>query len=249
MSNQLTVLATDLSNKLNIRIDKECSIEDIILLEQYYDNYQFYVLNSNTREWEYIGPKKNKQIFILYIELEDLRHFQMIKSLPVAVGTRYFCNICMKGHSSYKDHSCKKACFMCDKLHCQDVIYGKLKCSKCSKYCNGENCLQNHIERCAKITMCEKCNSYKSKIHVCQNERWCINCCKAVSMDHYCCILTQKERDEKSKKNKDPHFNGFIFFDYECMVIEGEHVPNLVIADKICTTCLEEWKQLKNNEK
>ena len=85
MSNQLSALAAKLSNQLDINKDKECSLEDIIIIEKHYQIYQFYVLNLNTREWEYIGPKKDKQIFILYIELENIRHFEIIKSLSIAL--------------------------------------------------------------------------------------------------------------------------------------------------------------------
>ena len=34
---------------------------------------------------------------------------------------------------------------------------------------------------------------------------------------------------------------GYIFFDYECM-IANRRIPNLVIAKKICSKCVEVWK-------
>ena len=108
--------------------------------------------------------------------------------------------------------------------------------------CNGNNCLKNHRKKkCNEFAICDRCKQFKTKIHVCSDERWCPNCNQAVEMEHYCYILTQEERDAQKKKIKEPKFAGYIFFDYECMVINNEHTPNLVITDKSCTECIQQW--------
>jgi hypothetical protein len=69
-------------------------------------------------------------------------------------------------------------------------------------------------------------------------------------MEHSCFILTQQERENRKKKNnKNNKLKGYIFFDYECMNNNGVHEPNLVVVDKVCVECLNEWKTLKYNEK
>ena len=99
-----------------------------------------------------------------------------------------------------------------------------------------------------------------SKFHICEG-RWCYNCQKAVDMFHQCFILTENERndmkDEKKKsqtdkqdleefrvvdieRDKTDKFAGYIFFDYECIVGCSDHVPNLIIAEKVCNDCLHQ---------
>jgi hypothetical protein len=60
-----------------------------------------------------------------------------------------------------------------------------------------------------------------------------------VEMNHTCFILTEDERKTKKPLQM---FTGCIFFDYECMNTDGDHVPNLIVADKVCVKCLEKWK-------
>jgi hypothetical protein len=55
-------------------------------------------------------------------------------------------------------------------------------------------------------------------------------------MNHKCYILTQNERQQK----KEEKFAGYIFFDYESMCVDGEHIPNLIVCDKICCQCLND---------
>jgi hypothetical protein len=98
-----------------------------------------------------------------------------------------------------------------------------------------------------------------SKFHICEG-RWCYNCQKAVDMFHQCFILTENERndmkDEKKsqtdkqdleefrvvniERDKTDKFAGYIFFDYECIVGCSDHVPNLIIAEKVCNDCLHQ---------
>ena len=63
-------------------------------------------------------------------------------------------------------------------------------------------------------------------------------------MFHQCFILTEQERNVENKSEK--KFNGYIFFDYECMTSENSHVPNLIVVDKVCCDCLDE-KICQNN--
>ena len=88
---------------------------------------------------------------------------------------------------------------------------------------------------CKALRTCQICNGIKSKLHVCLNQKFCGNCKKGVNYDHKCCILTE---DEKTKKKLDDVLNGYIFFDYEAYQVDGVHVANLVIAEKVCNDCI-----------
>ena len=62
----------------------------------------------------------------------------------------------------------------------------------------------------------------------------------AVDLDHKCYILTEQEKEERNKQKWKVKFHGYIFFDYEAYQDkDGNHVPNLIIARKICANCLD----------
>jgi hypothetical protein len=249
---RLSVEVGNLANKLRISENRECGISDVIHIEKYLKDYQISVLRGDNYEWEYEGEKKERRINLIHIEIPEInvRHFELIKSLPAVFNKRYYCLDCKKAYQTFSDHKCNKVCFCCKDIDCSKIKHKRKKCEKCELVCNGEECYVRHREtRCSQIVFCEKCYNIKSKIHVCFDERWCSNCNKAVLMEHSCCILTQKERDIRKKNNKNDKFKGFIFFDYECMNENGIHRPNLVVADKVCIKCLNEWKSLEYNKK
>ena len=64
---------------------------------------------------------------------------------------------------------------------------------------------------------------------------WCKNCNKSVKIDHACYI----KRVDELYYETTLELNGFIFYDYENMLINGKHVANLIIAEKVCNSCLE----------
>jgi restriction endonuclease S subunit len=65
-------------------------------------------------------------------------------------------------------------------------------------------------------------------------------------MDHKCFIFTQEERDKIKKRNVNGEIKnqtkGYIFYDYVSMNEDGLHIPNLIIADKMCFDCIDRWK-------
>jgi hypothetical protein len=60
-------------------------------------------------------------------------------------------------------------------------------------------------------------------------------------LDHKCFILTEQQKQERMKIKYEQKRNGYIFFDYETYVdVErGIHVPNLIVAKRICEQCLD----------
>jgi ectoine hydroxylase-related dioxygenase (phytanoyl-CoA dioxygenase family) len=89
-------------------------------------------------------------------------------------------------------------------------------------------CLQRHLDLiCNKRKICQICKFFIGRKHICLNEKYCQKCKEIVQMDHLCFI---KQQPEKKKEDK---FNGLIFFDYEALVENSIHVPNLIIAHKV----------------
>jgi hypothetical protein len=96
-----------------------------------------------------------------------------------------------------------------------------------------EYCIQRHKDFiCDKRIICQTCNHLIFVNHVCINQMFCQKCNEIVPTTHLCYI-----KPEKKKKNEEL-FNGFIFFDYESMVENSIHVPNLIIAHKVCVGCI-----------
>jgi hypothetical protein len=101
-------------------------------------------------------------------------------------------------------------------------------------------CLQRHLDLiCNKRVPCLICHNLIGKVHICLNQKYCQKCKLVVDRDHLCYI---KPIPEKMKK-----FKGFIFFDYEALVENGVHVPNLIVAHKVCVDCLDKTEMCKEN--
>ena len=170
-------------------------------------------------------------------------HYNVIKSMKAFNNKVYYCNPCMVGWRTEGDHFCKNACNMCHLSSCEfEKAY---QCFYCKKKCESLKCLNTHEESyCLIINKCFQCGALKRKNHVCGfSQKWCSNCRRTVNMDHECYILCEDEKKEKETK-----FNGYICFDYEAYQDddEGNHVPNLVIAKKICKGCLDKEKTCKS---
>ena len=65
-----------------------------------------------------------------------------------------------------------------------------------------------------------------------------------------CRILTSLKRNSEQDSNQDKNEDkteGFIFFDFESMNVDGLHVPKITIADKLCMNCINIWKIQDNS--
>ena len=207
-------------------------IPEIKQIERYLKYYSISMLDGKKgfqeQRFYYKGPANKYFIYILFTE----SHYNVIKSMKALLDVSYYCNFCKKGYNDNDDHTCSETCFCCKKQGCLKI--GKnLKCLKCKQKARNSECLQFHNEYiCKKKSVCDFCNDIIiKKKHVCINQKYCVNCKKVVSQEHLCYL----QRDKFPKKDSLP----LIFFDYECYQKNNKHIPNYIVAKKICVLCLK----------
>lgn len=224
--------------RLQLDPEQELNLSDIKIIEQYYEDYQITVYHRNVKIHNkplYKGPNNNKHLYIVYNESEQ--HYDAITSIKGFLNKSYFCHYCKIGYDFILAHRCKNVCKSCRKFDCNYIKTQPypLKCNKCKIYARNTSCFQFHLENiCNKLENCENCGKYAYKNHICKDdEKYCRNCKSVVDYSHKCYILDDHEKEPAT-------YLGYIFFDYECTVINKVHVANLVIAKKVCNMCLDE---------
>ena len=220
-----------------------CGIPAVKAIEAYLQDYQIMIIDENGRDSDqalYLNKDREFTKFI-YLCLHE-NHYYAITSMEVFTGRDYYCHHCKIGFKHLGRHRCQHTCQSCERLNCQPITYQEKKCTYCKANCYNETCMRIHNEKvCKNVTMCKECNRRKNPLHVCgDNAKWCPNCKKSVSLDHKCYILTEAQKEERDRGVHKPKFAGYIFFDYEAYSnAEGFHVPNLVIAKRVCADCLD----------
>jgi len=215
--------------------DKPCGIKEFQLMEIFFKYYQINIIKNDgvlDKEPLYRGPPNRKQIYINYTE----SHYNVIKYIKKFFKCKYFCGNCKTKYNNIRDHYCKFKCNKCNREKCEN--HELHICPSCNVECNSQNCLKFHLLYMCKVeNNCTKCNNFKRKIHVCseEQEKFCKNCKLVVNIDHRCYILTE---DEKASKKENKGYYGLIWFDYEAYQFEGKHTANLIVADKLCKSCL-----------
>jgi hypothetical protein len=218
--------------KLNLA-NKPMGIPEIIQIERYLKNYSINVIDGRKGKMSedmflYTGPFNKYFIYILYTE----SHFNHLGEMTTFLVTSYFCNYCKKGYKENEKHSCLATCISCKKQDC-NAINDDIRCKKCNQKARNEQCLLYHTEYiCSKKKKCDLCGQiYIGKQHVCIGEKYCVNCKVVVKEDHKCF----QKRDKIINSKRKP----FVFFDYECYQKNFKHVPNYIVAKKVCVSCLD----------
>ena len=218
-----------------------CGLQEIKIVDEYLKEYQIMVVNGNCKfdsEPLYINREKNNKK-CLYLCLYK-NHYYVITSMTSFLNKSYFCDRCKIGFNQLGTHKCELTCNSCCRVKCPKSDY-TTNCDYCKKVCFNEVCERIHNETfCSRVAYCKKCDKRKFSNHVCDDEKYCNNCKKAVELTHKCYIFTEQEKQEKSKKRWEEKFYGYIFFDYETYTDNnGIHVPNLIIAKRVCVNCLD----------
>ena len=242
--NKLKTLEDDVKKivkELNIN-DQPCGHYELQKIEYMLKDYQITVFNNDGKiysEYYYKGPNNIKHLYICYTG----SHFNVITSPQRYFNRVYYCNNCKFGFNNIGDHNCIATCRACCRLTCSKDKNNDYKCKLCNFNCFNIDCLRIHeADNCIKKKICKICNEIKLKSHVCGiDARWCSNCETSIDFNHRCFIKI----DKKSKFPK--KFNGFIFFDYEAFQTNNVHVPNLIIAQKVCSDCINSTIRCNEN--
>jgi len=229
-------IVNKIANELRFDLSQKLTINEIIRIEMYLQDYQITVIDSNGKLNKtpiYVGPINKK---FLYISLEN-SHFNVITSMKAYLNVSYYCDYCKVGYDHLRAHKCEAQCKCCRKYNCYDLKSGnesKYYCKTCKVQAKSFECWKLHKDLiCNKVNICSTCNKFKKKNHICGNDaKYCKNCKSDVGLDHQCFI----KADQISEKK----FNGYIFFDYEAMVNKRIHDANLIIAKQVCSSCLDE---------
>ena len=219
--------ALEIAEMLNLNTNEEIGAIELKRIEDYLIDYQIIVFNNDQmNEIMYVGKLKVKKIFLFYHD----NHFDVIKSLPSFYGNSNYCFQCMKPYDTFVNHPCNNVCKKCRVKSCVRSLEMK-KCDSCLVTCNSTICYLDHLKNvCNKIKKCEKCGAFNTFKHNC-GQSWCKFCKVNVDNDHKCYIL-------KNRKEKQIEFGGYIFFDYECMQVDDNQIPNLIVASRLCNQCL-----------
>ena len=199
-----------LANRLRISKQQLCGITELVRIEEYLEDYQIIVIDSNysiTESPVYLNKGKRFEKF-LYLAYEQ-NHYFPITSMTAYLNKRYFCNPCKLGYSNPEDHVCENVCKSCFRLDCEKQF--SFPCQCCHVLHRNLTCIKIHNETyCKSVRLCADCNNYKQRVHVCgDDKKWCGNCKDSVDREHKCFI---KKLEPQLINEK---FEGFIFFDFE----------------------------------
>ena len=238
----------ELAKQLNVK-DGPCAIDLIKKIEDLWGSYQIMVIDNqdpHNMSTLYLNKDKEFKKFI-YLSFTN-NHFNVITSMTAFLKKSYYCHQCKIGYAHTTNHICSFMCQLCLRGNCCKTkrMYSKM-CTKCNLLCNSEICHRVHSEYVCKVAKtCNICNHKKHHNHVCGfNQKWCFNCKKSVSLDHQCFILTDDQKKAQFKWNttESKTINGYIFFDYETYQGDlGKHIPNLIMAQTVCSDCLNSKK-------
>ena len=255
--------ATALHHEAKVPIGSMCGVEELELFQAYLAKLGVQLIvflakpdNSDVRHFPilYEGlPQEHKIALFLYNE-----HFNLVTKIPALHGSEQYCFKCHRGFSSIFHHRrCKDNCGCCFVRHTSVQGLEMVPCTECKREFKDRSCYDNHKRInvlknrtvCEYIKFCQICEySYKTgSSHRCG--RPCVTCGKisfggSKKKDHQCFMGT----DERSKKHHKKY--NHIFFDIESAIKHldksknasgyiGMHIPVLIVATKICSSCIQ----------
>ena len=214
-----------------------CNINDIPAFEKVLDAQVIVMSNCDVRRPIRTGVDKPCKLYIQHVKVDDIEnHFNAIVSIVGFVGEAYFCDKCFKGYRTKLTHRCQYTCPNCKSNTCKNEREVAMMCEACHVTFYSQSCYDNHIpDVCSKFWKCLQCTRYmRSKTrtpddHICSE--WKCECCHEFVVGDHQCYLPRIPI-------KLP-VDSFIYFDFECSQNTGKHIPNLVIAQSVCQSCMD----------
>lgn len=230
-----TVHALNLLKNLCLKSVEKQPMSNINMFEKNL-NIQIIVISCELgNKVVYKGPHKVEKVFLYSVG----EHFHLIKNISGFFAKKHFCDHCLLPYDNKKKHSCEITCSVCCHSPCFKGTY--IKCDKCNIICRSSSCFQRHQKKRPKLpSLCDsywRCDLCTRIIETKQCTRsqhscgdiLCPNCKEYVGNEHTCYIKYLEPKKSSSK---------YIFYDFECMVHEATHVPNLCVALKVCERCI-----------
>ena len=181
----------------------------------------------------YGNPEAKNRICLYHID----SHYHVISKLPAFFGERYVCPHCLSVCRSKVSHTCSMTCHYCRKPGTCIPDEMPTICPTCNMTYPNLECFNRHITEgfCETRRRCQDCGrvhmTYRK--HAC-GVRLCPRCKHHRPLEHQCYMepLTVDRNEGKRRQ--------YIFYDFESMMVDGgRHVPNLCVAHKVCTLCME----------
>ena len=194
----------------------------------------------------------NPTVINLYHD-EKNRHFDTILNLVGAAQSKFFCIYCNKRYHYVDQHTCTSVCACCFVTPACKTEGAVVKCQDCMRNFLSERCFTNHKTEgsyktknkkiCNLIKMCTVCHKV---FHIHRGKHECgVFYCKYCRMRHSRNSLCFMKPTVSSTRAKDKKYL-YVFYDLETRQEDTyknhpttlEHVPNLCIAQQVCSDCL-----------
>lgn len=191
------------------------------------------------------------RIFLFHYDSLEGGHFDVITKVNAAMNRSYYCDNCDKGFKVSTSHKCKVWCNICGRNNC--TYKTEKVCSQCNQRCRSLDCYLEHkkskaitrgmlkgtksIPLCKQFWKCSKCGILlktelrKPEQHEC-GEHKCLVCGEYFIDENHKCYMRALNGIKETDR--------FIFFDFECYVKEGKHIPNHVVIQSECVDCENE---------
>ncbi|XP_071850632.1 uncharacterized protein [Apostichopus japonicus] len=250
-----TKLAEQLHLRAGIPIGS-CGLDAIPQFETVYSDYRIIVLTTGQKNpILYAGQNvQGKPLFLYYHH----QHFDTIVSVAGFLNSKFFCIKCLKTYTHRNKHACTKRCLACktEGADCQ-TDGQRWYCESCHHTFKNQTCLSNHLicpigkrgrpenSTCMSYKRCGTCfRSYNPReTHECGIE-YCSKCQKRQPCDHLCYmqpLLSDDADGTKEDDDQQKNLKRMIFFYFESRIeADGQHVPNLCVAQVVCDQCLTE---------
>ena len=177
-------------------------------------------------------------------------HFDVIRNMAAFMLKAHYCYDCDKPYNSAKSHSCTSHCTICQRKTCQlNTSVPQKHCPDCNRTCRSLDCYKIHKRQkrdkdgnlkdplCTSRFKCEHCSvtlethRRPKHLHIC-GEYFCRNCHRWFDQDqeaHLCHMRSVSATSFKTDK--------LVFYDFETTQQDDIHIPNLVVAQTVCSKC------------
>ena len=227
-----------------------CGADELHQIARALPDYTLVVVDANRAYACFAYGRGAQRLGILH---ED-GHYDALTSLPGFFGKGYFCSFCYQAYNHAGQHACTNNvshCGGCLQNGCSDYreAYAHyqsptVSCLSCRRAFYGPTCLANHLG----LTPAGK-PAGSGRSSVCQSRQKCSGCFKLLRgrkereehrcgydscpackeqveiQSHRCFVQVAPPQDETTP----PPFH--VFFDIESRQEDGQHIPNLVVAE------------------